>query len=595
MQKYTNILLIAIFSLTFLTSAVLAGAPDNDNFNNATPLTLSGNTISLTGSLNQATLQPNEPKHAGEALGKSVWYKYTPLVTGVTRIGLDGDFSGVVAVYTGSQLNGLNTVGYSSYCGCGSVGTNYTDLLLNAGETYHIAVDYSFIANGVPGFFYSLSLTALDAPAHDNVANALDLGYFEKARIAGTNFNATREAGETDSGYSPLGKSVWYRWKPNQNKSMSVEIESMLRTTVRIYSTSAQSPDMSQLVLETTNSDSFGAFGRYHLKFFAKTGKTYYIMVDGRDVQDQPGVGNFQLKLFFNKLGYSTKMSNQNPRTSLSVFRPSEGRWYTHYNLFGTTDDKSFGLSSDLPMPADYNGDGATDYAVIRTEGDKTVWYIANPGFGYYGINWGLSSDRALTGDFDGDGRADQVAVRQTAQGLVWYIRQSADGALKAISFGLNSDRPFVGDFDGDGYSDVVVLRQTGQNLVWYVLRSGVSEGGFHYSKYSSVQFGLVSDTALAEDFDGDGKTDHAVYRSSTGVWYILRSKNNQVQSTSFGQTGDVPQPADFDGDGKADLAVFRPSAGNWYFWHSGTDTQASRHWGKSTDIPVSTTAVLQP
>jgi Tol biopolymer transport system component len=55
-----------------------AGAPENDNLASAQPL----DPLSLSGSLEwgnrHATLQPNEPEHAGDEGGASVWFTWTP-------------------------------------------------------------------------------------------------------------------------------------------------------------------------------------------------------------------------------------------------------------------------------------------------------------------------------------------------------------------------------------------------------------------------------------------------------------------------------------------------------------------------------------
>jgi hypothetical protein len=88
----------------------------------------------------------------------------------------------------------------------------------------------------------------------------------------------------------------------------------------------------------------------------------------------------------------------------------------------------------DVPVPADYDGEGRADVAVYRRS--VGLWLIRRSGDGgLTQISWGAAlTDAPVPGDHDGDGRADVAVFRPgTAE---WYVRRSVDGDLAYLPWG---------------------------------------------------------------------------------------------------------------------------------------------------------------
>lgn len=271
-------------------------------------------------------------------------------------------------------------------------------------------------------------------------------------------------------------------------------------------------------------------------------------------------------------------------RGDLTVFRPSEGAWYSLRSQTSMTDYTvmSFGLNGDEPVAGDWDGDGINDPAVYRPS--TQTWYAQRSSTGYADYisrTWGLSGDTPVPGDYDGDRRMDFAVFRPSLGRWVILLSSTGNASYVTFDFGLSGDIPVPADYDGDGRADIAVFRPSAGR--WYVLDrfSGT---------YLTHDWGRDGDTPVPGDYDGDGRTDIAVYRPSTGRWFILFSESLFTSNAGydFGLSTDVTVPADYDGDGRTDIAVFRPSTGRWFILNRFFGTYVSRDWGTNGDIPAS-------
>ncbi len=137
-------------------------------------------------------------------------------------------------------------------------------------------------------------------------------------------------------------------------------------------------------------------------------------------------------------------------KDDVAVWRADIGEWYIHRSSDNAVVSCAWGTASlgDVPVVADYDGDGKTDIAVWRPSSGQ--WFIQRSTVGVFDYNaypgdrspvqWGLSTDVPVPGDFDKDGKAD-IAVWRPSNGQ-WFVKRSSDGQMQASQWGVSTDVP---------------------------------------------------------------------------------------------------------------------------------------------------------
>ncbi len=258
-------------------------------------------------------------------------------------------------------------------------------------------------------------------------------------------------------------------------------------------------------------------------------------------------------------------------------------------------------LQTDLPVLGDFDGDGKTDIGAFRTTFALPIgtvqsyfYILRSRDSTIFAIQWGLNHDHEISQDYDGDGKTDVAVARSTLEGMIWYIYGSRDGFYSLVIPG--SGFPIRGDYDGDGKADAALVR--GGNITlsprYFVIRKSST------GQVETTEFGeSFYDYAVPGDYDGDGKTDIAAWggknEATGGGWRWIRSSDGGIGTTQLG-TGtvlqDFPVQADYDGDGKTDPAIFRrgvnqdPNEAAYFLIRGTRRGYYEQHWGRGADSP---------
>ncbi|WP_329117211.1 VCBS repeat-containing protein [Streptomyces sp. NBC_01465] len=230
-------------------------------------------------------------------------------------------------------------------------------------------------------------------------------------------------------------------------------------------------------------------------------------------------------------------------RTRLSVLAVGVVGGLVGLLAVGGTGTASAAPAVKASVQDDFNGDGYADLAVSGTRG--TVSGLADAGYAavMYGGPHGLST-------------TSRVVISRATTGI-------PGNPEEGVGFGYALSH---GDLDGDGYADLVISGIGGEDsvIVWGS-PSGLSSGTSVPNYRSLSQVG---------DFNGDGKTDVALFRTTHAghddpsgtqsvIWYGPISRAGKpTRTAAFGDDSisateiQSASSGDVDHDGYADLAV---------------------------------------
>ncbi|MDQ1465799.1 MAG: hypothetical protein QOH10_214 [Actinomycetota bacterium] len=193
----------------------VATAPGNDAFQSASPIT--GTSGGMWDTSLAATKEPQEPNHAGNLGGRSIWYRWKAPRSGTVTITTNGsNYDTLLGVYTGTDVSALTTIASNDNIS-GNNKASIVSFAAVAGTTYRIAVD------GAGGTSGAVTLSWLTPPVNDTFAQARNLTGPHGSAIV-SNVGATAQSGEpAGPDASPSHRTVWFKRTPPKSGTLKLD------------------------------------------------------------------------------------------------------------------------------------------------------------------------------------------------------------------------------------------------------------------------------------------------------------------------------------------------------------------------------------
>jgi M6 family metalloprotease-like protein len=160
--------------------------PANNAFGKAS--VISGISGKVSGDNYDATKETGEPAHAGQTGGASVWYRWTPSVTGTATVDtLLSDFDTLLGVYRGTSVSALTEVASNDDWDLeAGIDRSKVSFPVRAGTQYYIAVDGYDAAMGDIALRWSVTPASPSAPIASAVSPTIVSLWWEKVAGVGT-------------------------------------------------------------------------------------------------------------------------------------------------------------------------------------------------------------------------------------------------------------------------------------------------------------------------------------------------------------------------------------------------------------------------
>ena len=140
-------------------------------------------------------------------------------------------------------------------------------------------------------------------------------------------------------------------------------------------------------------------------------------------------------------------------KADLAVWRPLSGLWFIKGYVTGAEDARAGDAVGYLEAVGNYDGDLSV-WKIFITDPPRTFW-------------WGADNGIHVPADHDGDGATDFLVYKDGT----WYIKLSnSSGTESTVPWGVPGDVPLPQDYDGDGKADPTVFRPWTSE--WWILKS---------------------------------------------------------------------------------------------------------------------------